>query len=133
MEVLTPPGKKSKVSGEIQTALRVYFPGTQFSLHTSNGKDYEVIEVRYTDGVSPGRVKNAVRGFERPANPGINFRGLRVEVIRDMSAGTRNLLLNELKSVFKLKSVPAADDRVQAVNSTAGDYICKIFRMRDIE
>lgn len=133
MEVSTPTKRKSKVSGEIQTTLRVYFPRTRFSLKACNDRDYKVIKVSYTDGASLTRVKNAVSHFSFPSNPAIHFQGLRVEVSRNMSAGTKNLLLNELKSVFNLKAVPSEKDWVQAVNSTAGDYIRKIFRLRDFE
>jgi hypothetical protein len=133
MEVLTPFKKKSNVISEIQAALRVYFPRMRFSMKTCNDKDYKVIEVSYTDGVSLTRVKNAVRPFECPANPAINFQGTRILIERKMSRNVKTQLLNELNTVFKLKCQPGESDWCEPVKDTAGNYIRRIFTMRDFE
>lgn len=131
MDVLERPKRKSKVFNEIQATLHVYFPKTRFEMNAYNNNDYKVIEISYTDGASLTRVKNAINPFRCPSNPGINFQGVKIKVNRNMSVGTKKQLLGELKSVFNLKIIPNEKDWVDTVNSTAGDYINKIFKMRD--
>lgn len=133
MDVLTLPGQKSRAFGEIRAALDVYFPGTRFRMEARDEGDFLVIEISYTDGASLTRVKNALRSFNRPACADIRRQGVKTRVSRHMSAGTKKLLLGELRSVFNLKAIPKEEDFISRVDSTAGDYIGKIFNMRDFE
>lgn len=126
-------GKKSKVYSEIQITLHVFFPKTHFEMELFNGENCQVIRIGYEDGASLTRVKNAVRHFNLPANPSIRFQGIKIEVTRSMRARTKNLLLGEIKHIFNLKSIPSETDWISQVNSSAGDYIRKIFAMRDFE
>lgn len=130
---LVHPGKKSKAYSEIQITLQAFFPNTHFKMNFFNEENDQVIRIGYEDGASLTRVKNAVRHFNRPANPSIRFPGIKVEVKRAMKARTKNLLLGEIKTIFNLKTVPSETDWVSQVNSSAGDYIHKIFAMRDFE
>jgi hypothetical protein len=40
-------------------------------------------------------------------------------------------LLDEIRTVFKLKYLPREEDRFEPVKGTIRDYINKIFNMRD--
>lgn len=133
MDVLDRPRRKSRVFNEIQITLNVCFPKTHFEIKTYNTQNYKVVEISYTDGASLTRVKNAVKSFNRPANSDIHSFGVRIDINRNMSHPTRNLILNELKSIFNLKVIPSTEDWVQPINSTAGDYINRIFKMRDFD
>lgn len=125
--------KKSKAYSEIQITLQAFFPNTHFKMNFFNEENCQVISIGYEDGASLTRVKNAVRHFNRPANPSIRFQGIKVEFARAMRARTKNLLLCEIKTIFNLKTVPKETDWISQVNSSAGDYIRKIFAMRDFD
>ncbi|HML65251.1 MAG TPA: hypothetical protein PKC55_10505 [Dysgonomonas sp.] len=131
MEVLAKSRKKEKQFYVVQNALMVSFRDTHFELDAGYDRDYYVIRINYTDGASLSRVKNAVRAFNCPSNPGINFQGTRVEVKRTMSAGVKKQLLNELKTIFKLKTLPEESDWFEPIKGTVGNYMDKIFSMRD--
>lgn len=133
MVVLTSPPKKKQQFYLVQNILTAFFRNTHFELSCEYETDCYVIHVNYSDGVSLPRVKNAVKVFNCPANPSINFQGTKVIVTRTMSEKVKSKLLNELKSVFKLKEVPEEDDWLQQMHSTAGAYINTIFSMRDFE
>lgn len=133
MNVLTHPLKKSKVCSEIQTTLNVYFPKMKFNIKDYNEKDYKIIEISYTDGISSSRVKNAIKYINRPADPNINIKGIKIEISRDMSLRIKNIMLGEIKNVFNLKVIPNENDWIQQINSTARDYINRIFNMRDFD
>lgn len=133
MEVLTKPPKKKNQYYLVQNVLTAFFSNTRFRLKTGYDGNYYVIHISYTDGASLERVKNAVKVFDCPANPEINFQGTRVVVKREMSGRIKKQLLNELKSVFKLKNLPKESDRFEPINGTVGNYVDKVFNMRDFD
>lgn len=133
MEVLTKPRKKKKQFYLVQNVLSAFLKNTHFELEDEYEGDYYLIRINYTDGLSLLRVKNVVKVFSCPANPGINFQGTRVVVERKMSEKVKNRLLSEVTSIFKLKTIPQEDDWLEQMHSTAGTYIHTIFNMRDFE
>lgn len=131
-EVLTTPAETGQLS-RIRTILGVYFPKVNFNYSTDYKDDYCCILINYTDGVSLIRVKNAVKGFELRPNPQIHKLGIRVIVRRAMSERTKILILGEIKSVFAMDHLPEEGDWFEPIKGTIGDYMDKIFNMRDFE
>lgn len=130
MEVLTKPEKR-KGQSDVRNILNVYFPKTEFEINTKFEDDCMYQTVSYTDGVSIIRVKNAVKGFDRPANTKMHVPGVKVIVKRQMSHKVRTLILNEIKSIFRMEDLPQENDWFSPMNGTVGDYMIRIFNMRD--
>lgn len=131
MEVLIKSTQKKRQFYLVENALTAFFRNTHFYLDSEYDSNYYIIRVEYCDGAALSRVKNAVKAFNCPANPSINFQGTKVLVTRTMSEHIKNKLLSELKSVFKLKEIPKENDWLEQMHSTAGAYINTIFNMRD--
>ncbi|WP_165044952.1 hypothetical protein [Dysgonomonas sp. ZJ709] len=132
MEVLTKPQKKKQFF-LVSNVLTVFFTKTHFEMDSEYDGDYYVIRIRYTDGASLIRVKNAVKVFDCRANPAINFQGTKVIVERIMSPQIKNRIINEIKSVFAMDHLPKEDEWFQPIKGTIREYVDKIFSMRDFE
>ncbi len=131
-EVLTPPAQTGQLR-QIRNILGVYFPKVDFNYSTDYKDDYCCILIGYTDGASLIRVKNAVKGFELRPNPQIHKPGIRVIVRRAMSERTKILILGEIRSVFAMDRLPEESDWFEPIKGTIGDYMDKIFNMRDFK
>lgn len=116
---------------DIRRELAVFFPATAFKLDSGQEDCHTVITVSYTDGVSRISVKSVVRQFAHCYYSDRKEVRVTIRVEREISEETKRLLLNEIRTVFKLKRLPRESDRFEAVNGTVGDYLRKIFDMRD--
>jgi len=116
---------------EIKAILGSHFPSTRFRYSLGYRHGYRRIIISYSDGASLSRVKNALRGFNLPACPAMHRPQTEVVVERTMSDRVRGLLLGEIRSVFALKTLPLESDPFSPIAGAVGDYIRKIFDMRD--
>lgn len=131
-DVLTlPKGTKTKQVRQVEDTLEAYFPRIRFNYSVEYENGYCCIHISYSDAVAPLKVKNAVKGFNITPYPQMRRIGVKVNVERLMSERVKQLLLNETKSVFGLKSLPDENDWCKAMNCTVGRYIQTIFNMRD--
>jgi hypothetical protein len=133
METAIQPAAVKTPLPEIKAVLGSHFPSTRFRYSLVCKDGYRRIIISYLDGASLTRVKNAVRGFNLPAHPSMHRPRTEVVVERDMSDRVRGLLLSEIKSVFGLQVLPRESDPFSPIGGTVGDYMLKIFHMRDFE
>lgn len=119
--------------GDIEKELKVFFPSVKFEVTSRQGAARTYITVRYTDGASKIRVKSIARQFAHSyPSQGETIR-VYTEVERKMSEAVQNKLLNEMKSVWKVKGNLLIDDYFKPIGSSVRNYLQKIFDMRDFD
>lgn len=123
--------KTKTLKSDIRKELRVFFPGTDFKISSSQQEERLNITVSYTDGPSRARVRNVTRQFAHTFPAGRKPVRVSIGVEREMSPKIENLLLTEMKTVWKVKGGLSMDDHFQPIGGTVRDYIGKIFTMRD--
>ncbi|WP_165045337.1 hypothetical protein [Dysgonomonas sp. ZJ709] len=123
--------KTETLMGDIGKELKLFFPSVIFQL-TSKQEDLRTyITVSYTDGASKTRVRNIVRQFAHAYPSGGEMIRVYINIERKMSDTTHNKLLNEVRSVWKIKGNLSLDEHFEPVGSTVGNYLQRIFDMRD--
>lgn len=123
--------KTETLMGDIAKELKVFFPSTSFQL-TSKQEDLRTyITVNYTDGASKTRVRNIARQFAHAYPSGGEMIRVYVNIERKMSDTTQRGLLNEMRSVWKIKGNLSLEEHFEPVGSTVGNYLQRIFDMRD--
>jgi len=123
--------KTKTLKSDIRKELRIYFPKTDFKVTSLQEEERTVFTIGYTDGESKTRVRNVVRQFAHTYHSERKPVKVVVEIERTMSSKTENLLLTEMKSVWKVKGSLEPEDFFKPINGTVRDYIGKIFMMRD--
>jgi len=132
MNVLFVQAKTKNLKADIKKELRVFFPKTVFKISScQRNEENTVITVAYADGPSGARVRNITRQFAHTYYSDRKPVKVSIEVERTMTGKTQNLLLTEMKTVWKVKGDLPMDEHFQPVGGTAGDYVRKIFSMRD--
>lgn len=123
--------KSKTLKSDVLKELRVFFPTVNFKVSSTQEEDRTVFTVSYTDGVSKTRVRSIVRQFAHTYY--LHGKPIKVvfEIDRAMSLKTQHLLLNEMRSVWKVKGSLEMDDFFKPINGMVKDYIIKIFSMRD--
>lgn len=116
---------------EIKQMLGACFPGIQFRYYSEHRQGCCSIRIMYTDGAAQRRVKHLLREFNREVFPEVSASRVEVIVQRQMSAQTRDLLLREIKSIFRFDRLPQENDSSDLIGGTVGEYMEKIFRLRD--
>lgn len=132
MSVLVQEKTKTLVS-DIGKELRIFFPSVDFEITSGQEDGRTIINVGYTDGPARTRVRNITRQFSHSYYSERKEIKVEIDVERKMSRETENLLLTEMKSVWKIKGNLSMDDYCPAIKGKVSDYIDKIFRIRDFD
>ena len=131
MKALASSSKRQEKVKDIRSELKLFFPSASFHISSKLGNDKLTIVISYTDGPSKTRVRNITRQFSYSYLSGDSYINVSLEINRKMSDKTKNLLLNEMKSIWKIKGHLKMLDYCPQVNSTVGYYVNTIFSMRD--
>ncbi|WP_291125478.1 hypothetical protein [Dysgonomonas sp. UBA7698] len=125
--------KTETLMGDIGKELRVFFPSVNFQLTSKQEETRTYITISYTDGVSKMRVRNIARQFAYSYPSGGEMIRVHILIERKMSDTVQSKLLNEMKSVWKVKGNLHIDDHFEPIGGTVKSYVQKIFDMRDFD
>jgi len=123
--------KTKTLKSDIKKELRIYFPKIDFNINSRQEEDRTVFTISYTDGVSKIRVRSVVRQFAHTYHADRKPVKVDFDIERSMSGKTENLMLSEMKSVWKIKDNLLLDEFFPPFNCTVREYVWKIFNMRD--
>lgn len=125
--------KTKTLMGDITKELKVFFPSTTFKLTSKQEDTRTHIIISYIDGASKTRIRNIARQFAHAYPSGGETIRVYIDIERKMSDATQNKLLSEMKSVWKIKENLSLDQYFVSVGSTVGNYLQRIFDMRDFD